>query len=157
MDTIGLEVDDIYFWVLEYTGSESSDFYSKPLLFLENFSDVRLEINIGGHKFHMPKDWSILCVDKELGTAEMIPPKMPGFNEKDFTALTYNPQVGFKPEYLPIEVISPLPDTKWSTPKLKFGQMLCVPLTLDHAPPCVFITHQKNNKVPEVINIDYVL
>lgn len=105
----------------------------------------------------MPKDWSILCVEKELGTAEMLSPKMPGFNEKLFSAFIYNPMTGFKPDYEIIEVISPLPESKWNFPKLKFGQMLCVPLTDEAAPPCVYITHQKNNKVPEVIHLDYIM
>lgn len=126
-------------------------------MFLETFSDIRLEVRIGAHSFHIPKDWSILCADAELGTAEMLQPKMPAFNEKGFTAFTFNPMTGFKPDYLPIEVITPLPETKWTFPKLKFGQMLCVPLTATENPPCVFITHQKNNKVPEIINMDYVI
>lgn len=149
-------MEDVSFWVLEYTGNDNTDYFVKPLLFLETFSDIRLEIRVGPYSFHMPKDWSILCVDAELGTAEMIQPKMPAFNEKDFTAYALNPLTGFKPDYYPVEVISPLPETKWVFPKLKFGQMLCVPLTQDTNPPCIYITHQKNNKVPEIINMDFV-
>ncbi len=151
VDIIGTEVDDLYFWILEYTGQESTDYYCKPLLFLENFSDIRLEVGIGPYNIHMPKDWSLLCVDAELGVGELLPPKMPGFNEKEFKAFVYNPQVGFKPDYLHAEVITPLPETRWVFPKLKFGQLLCVPLTDEEAPPCVYITHQKNNRVPEII------
>ena len=156
VDTIGTEVDDIYFWVLEYTGNANTDYYAKPLLFLENFSDIRLQVQIGPYLMHMPKDWSLLCVDKELGMGELIPPKMPGFNEKVFTAFVYNPMIGFKPDYEVAAVISPLPETRWSFPKLKFGQLLCVPLTDAHQPPCVFITHQKNNRVPEVIQTEHL-
>jgi len=157
VDSIGTDEDNLNFWVLEYTGNDNTDYYAKPLLFLETFSDIRLEVRIGPYSFHMPKDWSILCSDAELGSAELIQPKMPGFNEKQFTAFLYNPMTGFKPEYMVVEVISPLPETKWVFPKLKFGQMLCVPLTHGPAPLCAMITHQKNNKVPEIINMDYVL
>ena len=60
------------------------------------------------------------------------------------------------PSYQKIEVVSPLPETKWVTPKLKYGQFLCIPLSDSENSECVFITHQKNNKVPEVINVNYL-
>ena len=77
-DTIGHEItEDIHFCVLEYGNEKNTDFYMKPLLFLETFSDIRLEMKIGDYNFRMPKDWSILCIDKEMGDGEVISPKMP--------------------------------------------------------------------------------
>lgn len=156
IDTLPNEIDDVQFWVLEYSNEENTDYYTKPLLFLDIFSDMRLDIKVGPYTFQMPKTWNLLCSDKEFGDAEMIPPTSAGFNERGFSAFVLNPLTGFKPEFLPVEVISPLPETKWHVPKLKFGQLLVVPVSDEPNPPCVFITHQKN-KVPEVLNIDYLL
>ena len=50
-----------------------------------------------------------------------------------------NPVSSFRPEYLHIDVEDVLPSIKWFMPKVKTGQLLCVPLQPIVKPNCIFI------------------
>lgn len=149
IDEIPDLVDDIRFCVLEVMAADDVDYFFKPLLFLESFNDLKVELKIGPYRTYIPSKWSIVCGDKEFKEVEVLPVKQ--INDRDFEAFVFNPIRGFRPTFDELEVINILPETKWFLPKLKFGQLLCLPLVMTNNPPCIYITHQKNNKVPETI------
>ena len=155
IDEIPDLVDDIRFCVLEIMAADDVDYFFKPLLFLESFNDLKVELKIGIHRIYIPSKWSIICGDKEFGEVEVLPVKQ--INDREFDAFVFNPVKGFRPTFDELEVVNILPETKWFLPKLKFGQLLCLPLTMDVNPPCIYITHQKNNKVPETIQLSELL
>ena len=159
LDEIDDELDEnIHFWVLEYVNNseEDTDYYLNILLFLDIFTDMKLDIQIGEHKISIPKSWSVLCADKFVGDAEIISPIAPGFNEREFSTFSLNPTDGFKADYLPIEVLAIMPETKWHLPRLENGQLLAIPLSDDPKGDCVYITNQKNYKVPDVLDIRFI-
>lgn len=158
LDEIPNEIEDMHFWTLEYVNNsdEDTDYYLNLLLFLDIFTDMRLDIRIGDFYMSMPKSWSILCADKFVGDAEIISPIAPGFNERNFNAFSFNPESGFKPDYLPVEVTSIMPETKWHMPRLKHGQLLAIPITHEPDGFCIYITNQKNYKVPDVLDISFI-
>ena len=149
IDEIPDLVDDIRFCVLEIMAADDIDYFFKPLLFLESFNDLKVELRIGPHRTYIPSKWSIVCGDREFGELEVLPVKQ--LNDREFDAFVFNPIKGFRPTFEELEMVNILPETKWYLPKLKYGQLLCLPLTITNNPPCVYITHQKNNKVPETI------
>ena len=54
-DQLGDEVDDLNFWVLDYSNDANTDYFTKPLLFLESFSDLKLDIKIGNVILSIPR------------------------------------------------------------------------------------------------------
>ena len=131
--------------------ADDVDYFFKPLLFLESFNDLKVELKIGDYRVYIPSKWSIVCGDREFGELEVLPVKQ--INDRELVAYVFNPVSGFRPGFDELEVVNILPETKWYLPKLKFGQLLCLPLHMNENPPCIYITHQKNNKVPETIQL----
>lgn len=152
-------IEETYFWTLKYDANDETetDYQTNLLMFLDIFTDARIDVKIGDKILHLPKSWNILCADKFVGDAEMISPLSPGFNERDFSAFSLNPQFGFSAKYLPIEVISLMPETKWTLPRMAIGNLLAVPLTDDPKGDCVYITHQQNYKIPEILDIGFIV
>jgi hypothetical protein len=84
----------------------------------------------------MPLDWQMLIGEPDHGDLEVVP--LTSINDRGFKAFTFNPLSSFRPEFSPVEIVDVFTDNRWYFPKLKNGQLLCVPLTRGVKPPCVY-------------------
>lgn len=150
IDEIPNEIDDIRFCVFD-CNNEVIDYYFKPLLFLESFNDIKIQMTIGPYTTAIPLEWSVICGDPTMGELEVIQTKQ--FNDRGFNAFVFNPITGYLMNFEPLEIINIYSEVKWFFPKLKFGQLVALPLIREANPPCIYVTHQKNNKVPEIIKL----
>jgi hypothetical protein len=129
--------DDIRFSVLDNSDPQNPDFFFIPLIFLESFNSPAMVLNIGGNEVTMPIDWSIAVGDSECGSeVEVLP--LTSINDRGFKAFQFNPLSSFRPSFLDIEIIDVYQEVTWYAPKLKNGQMLCVPLGTGTKPDCVY-------------------
>jgi hypothetical protein len=136
LDTLPEEVDDMRFAILDNSDPSDPDYHYIPLIFLESFNSPSLVLRIGEHKIKMPIDWQILIGEPDLGDLEMLP--LTSINDRGFKAFQFNPLTSFRPSFLDIEIIDVYHDVEWYAPKLKNGQMLCIPLNNDVKPDCVY-------------------
>jgi hypothetical protein len=144
--------EDTRFSVLDNSNTSDPDFYFVPLIFLESFNSPAIVMKIGGHEVQMPLDWSMVVGDKECGLDPEVLP-LTSINERGFEAFSLNPISGFRPEYLPIEIINIYQDVKWYFPKMKNNQLLTVPVRDGEAPPCVFFVKEISRQ-SEVLQLD---
>ena len=63
----------------------------------------------------------------------------------------FNPLTSFRPSFLDVEIIDVYHEVAWYAPKLKNGQMLCVPLHDGAEPECVYIVKDISRNC-EVVN-----
>jgi len=89
----------------------------------------------------MPLDWCMMVGDRDCGMDPEVLP-LTSINERGFEAFVHNPLTGFRPEYASIEITNIFQDVKWYFPKMKNGQLLCVPLTDDFEPYCAFFVKE---------------
>lgn len=143
------EVDDIRFAILDNSNPSSPDYYFIPLIFLESFSAPALVLKIGHHTIKMPVDWQILIGEPDLGDLEVLP--LTSINDRGFKVFQFNPLTSFSPSFLDVEIIDVYNEVTWYTPKLKNGQMLCVPLSDDEKPQCVYFVKEISRNC-EVVN-----
>ena len=136
LDSLPEEVEDMRFAILDNSDPNSPDYHYIPLIFLESFSAPALVLHIGNNKIKMPVDWQILIGEQEVGDLEMLP--LTSINDRGFKAFQFNPLSSFRPSFLPIEIIDVYQEVTWFSPKLKNGQMLCVPITDGDKPDCVY-------------------
>jgi hypothetical protein len=136
LDTLPEEVDDMRFAILDNSDPSDPDYHYIPLIFLESFNSPALVLRVGEHKIKMPIDWQILIGEPDLGDLEMLP--LTSINDRGFKAFQFNPLTSFRPSFLDIEIIDVYHDVEWYAPKLKNGQMLCIPLNNDVKPDCVY-------------------
>lgn len=136
LDTLPEEVDDMRFAILDNSDPSDPDYHYIPLIFLESFNSPALVLRVGPHKIKMPIDWQILIGEPDLGDLEMLP--LTSINDRGFKAFQFNPLTSFRPSFLDIEIIDVYHDVAWYAPKLKNGQILCIPLTDDPEPECVY-------------------
>jgi hypothetical protein len=136
LDTLPEEVDDMRFAILDNSDPSDPDYHYIPLIFLESFNSPALVLRVGEHKIKMPIDWQILIGEPDLGDLEMLP--LTSINDRGFKAFQFNPLTSFRPSFLDIEIIDVYHDVEWYAPKLKNGQMLCIPLNNDIKPDCVY-------------------
>ena len=136
LDTLPEEVDDMRFAILDNSDPSDPDYHYIPLIFLESFNSPALVLQIGENKIRMPIDWQILIGEPDLGDLEMLP--LTSINDRGFKAFQFNPLTSFRPSFLDIEIVDVYHDVAWYAPKLKNGQILCIPLTNDPEPDCVY-------------------
>jgi len=136
LDTLPEEVDDMRFAILDNSDPSDPDYHYIPLIFLESFNSPALVLRVGEHKIKMPIDWQILIGEPDLGDLEMLP--LTSINDRGFKAFQFNPLTSFRPSFLDIEIVDVYHDVAWYAPKLKNGQILCIPLTNDPEPECVY-------------------
>jgi len=136
LDTLPDEVDDMRFAILDNSDPSDPDYHYIPLIFLESFNSPALVLQVGGHRIKMPIDWQILIGEPDLGDLEMLP--LTSINDRGFKAFQFNPLTSFRPSFLDIEIVDVYHDVAWYAPKLKNGQMLCVPLDDSEEPDCVY-------------------
>ena len=130
------EVDDLRFAILDNSNPQNVDYHYIPLIFLESFNSPALVLRIGPWTVKMPVDWQMLIGEPDFGDLEIVP--MTSLNDRDFKAFCFNPLTSFRPEFLKIEIMDVFTDQKWFFPKLKNGQMLCVPLSDGDNPTCAY-------------------
>jgi hypothetical protein len=130
------EVDDMRFAIFDNSNPQDPDYHYIPLIFLESFNAPALVLKIGEHRIRMPVDWQILIGESDLGDLEIIP--LSALNDRGFKAFEFNPLSSFRPSFLDIEILDVYQDVSWYSPKLKNGQMLCVPLDNNEQPQCVY-------------------
>jgi hypothetical protein len=150
MNELPNEIDELHYCVLDYSDLQAIDYYFIPLIFLESFSSPAADLKIGPYRIQVPLDWSIIIGDKHQGDLEII--QLVHLNDRDFTAFAFNPIRGYMPSFFDIEIVNVFQDVKWFTPKLKFGNILAVPLAIGDNPLCVYIV-KDIQKLPEVLDI----
>ena len=133
------EVGDLRFSILDNSDSKNPDFFFIPLIFLESFNSPALVLRIGDNIIKMPADWQILIGEEDCGDLEVIP--LTSINDRGFSAYTFNPLTGYRPEFVAIEIVNVYQDVKWYFPKLRPGQLLAVPLRSGHEPPCAYFVN----------------
>ena len=129
--------DDIRFSVLDNSDPQNADFFFVPLIFLESFSAPAMVIEINGHEFTMPVDWSIAVGCSDSGNdLEVLP--LTSLNDRGFEAFLFNPLTSFKTDFAEIKIVNFYQDIKWYFPKMKNGQLFSVPITQGSDPLCAF-------------------
>jgi hypothetical protein len=134
------EIDDLRFCVLDNSDPAETDYFFVPLIFLESFVSPALVLKIGKRQITMPLDWQILIGEPDHGDLEMIP--LTSINDRGFKAFVFNPLSSFRPEFDLIEIVDVYTDNRWFSPKLKTGQILCVPLAEGPKAPCVYFAKE---------------
>jgi len=136
LDSLPSEIDEMRFSIFDNSNPQEPDYHYIPLIFLESFTAPALILKIGEHKIKMPVDWRVLIGEPDLGDLEVIP--LTSINDRGFKAFQFNPLTDFRPSFLDIEIVDVYQEVTWYSPKLKNGQMLCVPLSDDPEPECVY-------------------
>jgi len=129
--------DDMAFSVLDNSNPKEPDFFFLPLIYIESFNAPAIVLEIGGKEVTMPLDWSIAVGDKEdSNTVEVVP--LTSIADRGFSAFIFNPLDGFKADFYEVNVVNFYNDVKWFFPKVKNGQLLTVPITMDKDPLCAY-------------------
>jgi len=136
LDHLPEEVDDMRFAILDNSNPADPDYHYIPLIFLESFTAPALVLRIGENLVRMPVDWQILIGEPDLGDLEVLP--LTSINDRGFKAFQFNPLSSFRPSFLDIEIVDVYQEVTWYAPKLKNGQMLCVPINNSRQPECVY-------------------
>tara|TARA_Y100001972_G_C7575143_1_gene288632 strand:+ start:116 stop:625 length:510 start_codon:yes stop_codon:yes gene_type:complete len=136
LDVLPEEIEDMRFSVLDNSNNQSPDYMWIPLIFLESYSSPALVLNIGGNKIKMPVGWQILIGEPGIGELEVLP--LTSINDRGFKAFQFNPLTDFRPTFVEIEIVDVYQDVAWFSPKLKNGQILCVPIEDGPKPQCVY-------------------
>ena len=124
------------FAILDNSNTQEPDYHYIPLIFLESFNSPALVLRIGNNRIRMPVDWQILIGEPDLGDLEVLP--LTAINDRGFKAFQFNPLTSFRPSFLDIEIVDVYQEVSWYAPKLKNGQLLCVPVTEGDRPECVY-------------------
>lgn len=136
LDQLPDEVEDLRFAILDNSDPSNPDYYFIPLIFLESFTAPALVLRIGNYRIKMPMDWQILIGEPDLGDLEVIP--LTAINDRGFKAFQCHPLGTFSPTFPDIEILDVYQEVTWYAPKLKNGQLLCVPLDDSEHPECVY-------------------
>jgi hypothetical protein len=151
LDHLPDEVDDLRFAIFDNSDPSNPDYFYIPLIFLESFHSPALVLKIGQYKIKMPIDWQVLIGEPDQGDLEVLP--LTSINDRGFRVFEFNPMTSFRPSFLPIEIVDVYHEVAWFSPKLKNGQMLCVPLNNDPKPPCIYFVKDISRNC-EVVNYD---
>ena len=149
LDHLPEEVDDMRFAILDNSDPKDPDYHYIPLIFLEIFSAPALVLRIGDSKIKMPVDWQILIGEPDLGDLEVLP--LTSINDRGFKVFEFNPLSSFRPSFPDIEIMDVYHEVAWYSPKLKNGQMLCVPITEGPKPQCVYFVKDISRNC-EIVN-----
>ena len=149
MDQIPEEIDEVRFCVLDNSDPKDPDYFYIPLIFLESFNSPALVLKIGENTIRMPVDWQILIGEPDLGDLEVLP--LTSINDRGFKAFQFNPLSSFRPSFLDIEIMDVYQEVSWYAPKLKNGQLLCVPIGDGNTPDCVYFVKDISRNC-EVVN-----
>ena len=137
LDHLPEQVEDMRFAILDNSDPANPDYHYIPLIFLESFNAPALVLQIGTNRIRMPVDWQILIGEPDVGDLEVLP--LTSINDREFRAFQFNPLSSFRPSFPNIEIVDVYQEVAWYAPKLKNGQMLCVPIDDSATPDCVYI------------------
>ena len=151
MNEVPDEVEDLRFCVFDNSNPKEPDYFFIPLIFLESFNSPALVLSIGEHVVRMPVDWQLLIGEPDLGDLEVVP--LTSVNDRGFSAFTFNPISGYRPEFMQVEVIDIYQDVKWYFPKLKPGQLLAIPLVENGDKPLCAYFVKDISRQSEVVDI----
>lgn len=140
LDNLPEEVNEMRFAILDNSNPLEPDYHYIPLIFLESFNSPAVVLHVGEHRIKMPIDWQVLIGEPEFGDLETLP--LTSLNDRGFKAFQFNPRTSYSPTFLDIEIVDIYQDVQWYTPRLKNGQMLCVPLTDNVNPPCIYFVKE---------------
>lgn len=140
LNTLPDEVDDMQFAIFDNSDPSDPDYHFIPLIFLESFNAPALVLRIGDVTVKMPMDWQILIGEPDLGDLEVLP--LTSINDRGFKVFEFNPLTSYRPDFLDIEIVDVYHDVTWFSPKLRNGQLLCVPLSEDTKPQCVYFVKE---------------
>lgn len=147
--------DTIRFAVLDNSNPTDPDFFFNPMIFLESFNSPAIILEINGHELTMPLDWCIAVGCSEAGSdLEVLP--LTSLNDRGFEAFVFNPLTGSLPKFAKLEITNFYNDVKWYFPKMKNGQLLCVPLTDEENSDCVYFVKDISKQL-EVIDFGKLL
>jgi hypothetical protein len=136
LDSLPEEVNDLRFAIFDNSNPLEPDYHYIPLIFLESFNSPAVVIQIGKHRMKMPIDWHVLIGEPDFGDLETLP--LTSINDRGFKVFQFNPRSSFSPTFPNIELVDIYNDVTWYAPKLKNGQLLCVPLSDDDRPECAY-------------------
>jgi hypothetical protein len=153
LETLPEEIDDLRFAILDNSTPANVDYYYIPLIFLETFNSPALVLRIGNKSIKMPVDWQILIGEQEHGDLETLP--LSSLNDRGFNAFQFNPLSSSAPTFLPIEILDIYPDVTWYAPRLRNGQLLCVPIDDGEKPRCVYFVKEISRNC-EVVDYNQV-
>lgn len=153
LDELPEEVDDLRFAVLDNSDPNDPDYFFIPLIFLESFNSPALVMKIGNKDIRMPVDWQVLIGEPDFGDLEVVP--LTSINDRGFKAFSFNPLGNKKPNYYNIELNDVYTEVRWFFPKLKPGQLLCIPLEDSKNPECAYFVKDITRQC-EVVNISKV-
>ena len=136
LDHLPEQVEDMRFAILDNSDPANPDYHYIPLIILESFNAPALVLQIGINRIRMPVDWQILIGEPDVGDLEVLP--LTSINDRGFRAFQFNPLSSFRPSFPNIEIVDVYQEVAWYAPKLKNGQMLCVPIDDSATPDCVY-------------------
>lgn len=129
--------ETIRFAVLDNSDPQDPDFFFNPLIFLESFNSPAVVLTINGQELTMPLDWCIAVGCSDAGSdLEVLP--LTSLNNRGFEAFLFNPLTGAYPQFSKVEIVNFYNDVKWYFPKMRNGQLLCVPITQTNNPLCAY-------------------
>jgi len=152
LDHLPDQVDDLRFAILDNSNPLTPDYFFIPLIFLESFNAPALVLKIGSHVVKMPVDWQILIGEPEIGDLEVLP--LTSLNDRGFKAFSFNPLSSFSPKFFEVEILNVYNEVTWYSPKLKNGQMLCVPLSEGPEPDCIYFVKEISRNL-EIVNYQH--
>ena len=141
---------DMNFCVLDNSDPDTADYFFPQLIMLESFYAPTLKLKIGEYYINVPADFQLLIGEPAHGNLEVN--SVTSISGRDFKAFSINPLSSFTPNFLPADVDDILPTTRWYVPKLRIGELLCVPLCNKPKPPCIFLTRDMPKSM-EVIRL----
>lgn len=129
--------ETIRFAVLDNSDPQDPDFFFNPLIFLESFNSPAVVLEINGQELTMPLDWCIAVGCSDAGSdLEVLP--LTSLNNRGFEAFLFNPLTGSYPKFSKVEIVNFYNDVKWYFPKMRNGQLLCVPISQSKDPLCAY-------------------
>ena len=149
LDHLPEQVEDMRFAILDNSDPANPDYHYIPLIFLESFNAPALVLQIGTNRIRMPVDWQILIGESDVGDLEVLP--LTSINDRGFRAFQFNPLSSFRPSFPMIEIVDVYQEVAWYAPKLKNGQMLCVPIDNSSTPDCVYFVKDVSRNC-EIVN-----
>jgi len=149
LDHLPDQVEDMRFAILDNSDPANPDYHYIPLIFLESFNAPALVLQIGTNRIRMPVDWQILIGEPDVGDLEVLP--LTSINDRGFRAFQFNPLSSFRPSFPNIEIVDVYQEVAWYAPKLKNGQMLCVPIDDSATPDCVYFVKDVSRNC-EIVN-----
>ena len=140
--------DKLRFAVLDNSNPEEPDYFFIPLIFLESFNAPAAVLQIGKYKINMPLDWKMVIGEAEQGELHVLP--ITSLNDRGFDAFLFNPLSSSKPDFAEIDIIDIYQEVKWYFPKIKSGQILCVPLEDKYAPQCAYFVKDISRQCEQI-------